>query len=86
MMSVLKSAKVLKEYLDESAEGVPPKVYEAISDAVAVMDAFGPALDAAAGAVVTSAQTIAEGIKDWPLYGAVPITGALVHVEGRDGR
>ena len=86
MMSISESAEVLKEYLDESAEGVPPKVYGAISTAVVVMDAFGKALDAAAGAVVTSAQTIAEGIKDWSLYGAAYSTGTLVHVEERDGR
>lgn len=86
MMSVSESAEVLKKYLDESAEGVPPKVYGAISTAVVVMDAFGKALDVAAGAVVTSAQTIAEGIKDWPSYDASPITGAIVHVEECDGR
>lgn len=72
MMGVSESAKVLKAYLDESAGSVPPKVYGAISTAVVLMDAFGKALDAAADAVVRA--------------NAPAITGALVHVEERDGR
>lgn len=86
MMSVSESAKVLKAYLDESAGNAPPKVYGAISTAVAMMDAFGKAPDAAACAEVTSAPTIAEGVKDWPLYEALVITGGLIHVEECDGR
>lgn len=72
MMSVSESAKVLKRYLDESAEGVPPKVYGAISTAVVLMDAFGKALDAAADAVVSANAPV--------------VAGALIHVEECDGR
>lgn len=39
MMGVMESVKVLKTYLDESAGCVPPKVYGAMSTAVAVMEA-----------------------------------------------
>lgn len=53
MISVSESAKILKAYLDESAGSIPPKVYGAISTAVAVMqvayahaDVFGGTLDA----------------------------------------
>lgn len=72
MMSILESAKVLRTYLDESAACVPPKVYEAISSAAVLMDAFGVALDAAVSAVVSAnAPAIAE---------------VSAHVEKCDGR
>lgn len=52
MMGVMESVEVLKTYLDESAGCVPPKVYGAMSTAVAVMETacvhagvFGKLLD-----------------------------------------
>lgn len=52
MMGIMESLEVLRAYLDESAESVPPKVYGAISTAVVLMGAFGEALDAAVSAMV----------------------------------
>lgn len=53
MMGVMESVEVLRAYLDESAGCVPPKVYGAMSTAVAVMetayvhaDVFGKLLNA----------------------------------------
>ena len=47
MMGIVKSAEVLRAYLDESAACVPPEVYGAISTAVVVMDAVSKTIDAA---------------------------------------
>lgn len=53
MMSIMESLEVLRTYLDESAARVSPKVYGAMSTAVAVMetayvhaDVFGKLLNA----------------------------------------
>lgn len=62
MMSVMELAEVLRIYLDESAGCVPPKVYEAVSTAVVLMDAFGKALDAAVSAVVSAGAPIVSEI------------------------
>ena len=47
MMDIVESAEVLRAYLDESAACVPPRVYGAISTAVAVMDAASKTFNAA---------------------------------------
>lgn len=58
MMGIVESAEVLREYLDESAACVSPKVYGAISTAVVVMDAVSKTIDAAQCVMAGSLQAV----------------------------
>lgn len=58
MMGIVESAEVLREYLDESAACVSPKVYGAISTAVVVMDAVSKTIDAVQCVMAGSSQAV----------------------------